>query len=92
MKRGALAIAIAAAIVTVYGCNGWNDEDTTANQIAARNAARLLNDCAVDRLDAGGCSPAHVRAFGKIIFCANQRELVRHDFPVDAGPSVGSCQ
>jgi hypothetical protein len=67
-------------------CGGWSADDTTANTIAARSEARVLDLCAAD--DAGACTPSRVRAFTLLAFCANARELAAHGAPVsDAGVS-----
>jgi hypothetical protein len=63
----------------------YTSDDTSANTIAAREEARVLDLCAQD--DAGTCTPSKVRAFTTLSFCANQRELSAHSAPFDGGPS-----
>ena len=62
----------------------WSDADTQANEIGARNEARVLEMCSGD---AGECAPSRVRAFTLLAFCLNARELAAHAKPVDGGPA-----
>jgi hypothetical protein len=72
----------AAFLVLVAACGGsWSP---VSNTVGARNEALVLDICATD--DAGTCTPARVRGFTTLSYCANVHELVVHSAPVpDAG-------
>lgn len=67
----------------------YPDDDQAANTTAAKAEARIVELCAVDAEDAGLCTPAHVRAFADLAYCANARELAVHGAPV---PEAGGLQ
>jgi hypothetical protein len=66
------------------GCGpSYTKDDSTANGIAVRREAVVLDNCGQD--DAGTCTPAMVRANTTVAFCANQREVTVHGAPFDGG-------
>jgi hypothetical protein len=84
-------VSVVCIALLVIGCGpSYTADDTTANTIAARMEARVLDLCASD--DAGTCTPSRVRAFTLLAACANDRELVVHSAPVPDGGALLSCR
>ncbi len=88
MKR-----TIACMIVMTAACgSSYTADDTTANSIAMRAEARVLQLCDPSMEDAGTCTPSRVRAETDLALCANMRELMAHGAMVpEAGIGV-SCR
>lgn len=83
MRRSILVVSSVVVSVLVGCASAYTKEDSTANSIAVRNEAVVLDLCATD--DAGTCVPSMVRARTSVAFCANQREVTVHSAPFDGG-------